>query len=43
VQTAVATTPDHRAAAPIQAALAERGLVPGEHLVDAATWTRPTC
>jgi len=35
VQTAVATTPDHRATAPIQAALAERGLLPREHLVDA--------
>jgi transposase len=35
VQTAVATTPDHRATAPIQAALAERDLLPREHLVDA--------
>jgi transposase len=35
VQTAVATTPDHRATAPIQAALAARGLLPREHLVDA--------
>jgi transposase len=35
VQTTVATTPDHRATAPVQAALAERGVLPREHLVDA--------
>ena len=35
VQTTAATTPDHRLTAPIQAALAARDLLPGEHLVDA--------
>lgn len=35
VQTTAATTPDHRATAPIHTALAVRGLLPREHLVDA--------
>ena len=35
MQTTPATTPDHRLVAPIQVALAERGLLPGEQIVDA--------
>jgi transposase len=35
VQTTAATTPDHRATAPIHTALAARDLLPREHLVDA--------